>query len=518
MKKTLLILLALILMFAASWSSKAEEQPAKPEFENIIKVGMDVDAASMDPRLARETTSYRTDELVFDGLVELDKNLSPIPGLAESWESPDDLTWVFKLRKGVKFHDGSDFTAEDVVYTYETEINPDFGAQYRALYSKIQKIEAIDDYTVKMTLSEPYSPLFDYLDLGIVPSEADEIEDFNSKPIGTGPYRFNSWSKNNNIEFVANEDYWGGAPKTEKIVFYIIPDNNTRVNALEALDVDEIHSPLSPMDIDRIKQDSRFTVYETSGLGYTYLGFNHTKGLLKEKDVRVGISYMIDKMTIANDLYQGMDAPAVSPILPVSWAYSDSVTNYEFNPEKGLEVLAAAGWTDTDGDGFLDKDGQKLSVELSTHSEDPNRIQTVEYIQNILIRNGIDAKVSITEWPTFQKLVQISHEHEIALLGWLNLVGPDRAMYNQFHSKGVSNFGGYNNPDLDALLDQARTETDQATRAKLYQQAAQIVNDEVMYNVILYQGYISMYNKNMQGYEPHPKASLKSLRNAVITK
>lgn len=533
MKKLFIVLLVLALAFSVvgCGGTDVPEEPAEepgeepseePEEEpdqeaaDTIRVGIDVDGGIIDPRLATDTTSYRVIELVFDGLVYLDETLAPEPALATSWESSEDgLEWTFNLREGVTFHDGSEFTSEDVVHTYETEIDPDFGARYRSLYDPITEIETIDDYTVKFTLSEPYAPLFAYLDLGIVPSEADEIEDFSSNPIGTGPYKFDSWSKNNNISLVANEDYWDGEPKTENLVIYIIPDNTTRVDALEAGDVDLVHSPLSPMDIDRIKANDEFIVYETNALGYTYVGFNHTKGVLQEKEVRVGISHMIDKETIANDIYLGMDQPATSPILPVSWAYSDSITNYPFDPEKGVEILNEAGWTDSDGDGILDKDGQKLSVELSTHSEDPNRIQALEYIQNVLMENGIDATLTTVEWPTFFSKVQ-NLEHEISLVGWLNLVGPDRSMYNQFHSEGTSNYGGYDNPDLDQLLEDARKETDQERRAELYQQAAQIVNDEVMYNVILYQGYIAMFDKDLEGFEPHPKGAFKSLKDAVL--
>jgi peptide/nickel transport system substrate-binding protein len=536
MRKLSIFLMVMLLMILASCSVGQSSSTSSGNEENSdsknvtegndsggtgalrdeIKVGLDVDAETMDPRLARDTSAKRVVEVIFDGLVNLNSKLEPEPALAEKWENPDDVTWIFYLRKGVKFHNGSDFTASDVKYTFDTILDESFNAPYRSLYTPIEKVEVVDDYTVRFKLKEPYAPLLAYLNIGIVPEEAANKADFASNPIGTGPYKFVKWQKNNKIVFEANENYWGDVPKTKKLTYFIIPDNTTRVAALEAGDVDLVHSPLSPQDVNRLKENDNFVVEETSGLGFTYLNFNQNNKILSDVTVRKAIAHLINKKSIAKDIYQGLDKPGISPLIPPSWAYTDTIKDYPYSPKKAKKLLAKAGWTDSNGDGILDKDGKKLTIELSTHSEDPNRIQTIEFLQYELAAIGIDAKVNTTEWPTFSTNL-INNKFDIALVGWLGLVDPDRAMYNQFHTQGGSNYGKYSNARVDELLELGRKTLDQDERAKIYQEAAQIVVDEVAYNVVLYQGYVVMYSKNLKGFELNPSGDLRGLSAATIS-
>ncbi|MDC3413789.1 ABC transporter substrate-binding protein [Aquibacillus sp. 3ASR75-11] len=484
---------------------------------DIIKVGLDVDAGSMDPRLAKDTSAARVEELVYDGLVRLNANLEPEPALATEWENPDETTWIFTLREDVTFQDGEPFTAEDVKYTFDTILDPDFQAPYLSLYEPIKSVEVIDETHVKFNLKEPYAPLLSYLDIGIVPKHIAEKGDvLSSEPVGTGPYKMVNWEKNNQINFEANEDYWGGTPKTPKITYFIIPDNTTRVAALESGDVDFVHSPLSPQDISRIEKNDEFKVEKTQALGFTYLNYNMKNEILSDVKIRQALSHLVNKNVISEEIYQGMDSPGKSPLIPASWAYTDNVPEFEYDPDKALELFAEAGWEDTDGDGILDKDGKKLSLTLSTHSEDPNRIQIVEYLQNEFTQVGVETEVLTNEWPTFSTSL-MEGNFDIGLVGWLNLVGPDRAMYNQFYSDSGSNYGKYSNARVDELLEKGRRVSDQAERTKIYQEAAKIVTEEVAYDVLLYQGYIAMYDKNLNGFEIHPTGSLYGLKDAELT-
>lgn len=480
-----------------------------------LKVGLDVDAGTLDPRLARDTSAVRVADLVYDGLIRLSDKLEPLPALAEKWENPDPTTWIFTLRKGVTFHDGKPFTAQDVKYSFDSILDPSMKAPNAKLYEPIDKVEAVDESTVKFILKKPFAPLLSYLDIGIVPKHIAEQKDdsLSSKPIGTGPYKMVKWDKNSKIAFEAYDKYWDGPAKTKKITYFIIPDNTTRVAALEAGDVHLVHSPLSPQDIGRIKSNSNFNVVETEGLGFTYLNFNVTHPILSDVKVRQAIAHLVNKKEISEQIYQGMDKPGKSPLIPPSWAYSDDIKGFEYDPEKAKALFAEAGWKDSNGDGILDKDGKKLSLTLSTHTEDPNRMQTVEYLQNEFAKAGIEAKVATTEWPTFSANM-MAQKFDIALLGWLNLVDPDRSMYNQFNSKSGNNYGKYSNPKVDELLEKGRTTLDQEERNKIYQEAAKIVTDEVAYDVVLYQGYIAMYSKQLSGFEAHPKGSFYSLKHA----
>jgi peptide/nickel transport system substrate-binding protein len=429
----------------------------------------------------------------------------------------DATTWVFHLRDGVTFHDGTPLTADDVVYTFETVLDESFGAPYRSLYTPITGVAARDAQTVEFTLSESYAPFLSYMDLAIVPKHlaADPAADFANQPIGTGPFSFVKWERNSKIELTANPDYWGGPPKLAGVTFFIIPDNTVRATALETGDLDLIHSPLSPQDVARLKDTDGVTVTEQTALGYTYLNFNTADPILADVNVRRALAYLIDKQTISSEIYQDMDKPGQSPLVPGTWWYTD-IPGQAFDPAKAAELFAAAGWADSDGDSILDKDGQKLTIVLKTHSEDPNRIQAIEYLQNVFSQNGIDASVETTEWPTYFDSI-INKNYQIGLIGWLRLVDPDYAMYDQFRCGGASNFGGYCNPKVDDLLKKGRTTTDQAERAAIYQEVARIVVDEVVYSVLLYQGYIVATRDNVSGFVPHPAGSWKSLATTSLT-
>jgi peptide/nickel transport system substrate-binding protein len=483
-----------------------------------IKVGMDVDAGTMDPRLSKDTTSKRVSELVYDGLIRLSDKLVPEPALATKWENPDPTTWIFTLRKDVKFHDGEPFTAEDVKYTYDSLIDPNFKAPYASTYEPIKSVEVISEDQVKFILKQPSAPLLSFLDIGIVPKHIGEKNDtsLSSTPIGTGPYKMVKWDKNSKISFEANDSYWNGKPKTKKITYFVIPDNSTRVASLESGDIDLVHSPLSPQDIQRIKDNDKFDVKETQGLGFTYLNFNQKSPILSDLKVRQAISYLVNKDVISKDIYQSMDKPGKSPLIPPSWAYDDSIAGFSYNPEKAKSLFKEAGWEDSNGDGILDKNGKKLTITLSTHSEDPNRIQTVEFLQNEFTKFGVKTEVKTSEWPTFSAALDQGN-FDIALVGWLNLVDPDKAFYNPFHTKGGSNYGKYSNPTVDSLIEKGRTTLDQKERTKIYQEAAKIVTDEVAYDVLLYQGYVAMYNKNLTGFNIHPSGSFYGLKDAEIS-
>ncbi|KYG90550.1 hypothetical protein A0U40_06140 [[Bacillus] sp. KCTC 13219] len=519
--KLLFVMLFAVAVLAACSFSNPEENTSSENggtsFKNEIKIGLDVDATKLDTRLASDSSSKRVTEVVYNGLIRLNTNLEPTPDLAESWENPDELTWIFNLREGVKFHDGEVLTAEDVKYTFDTILDPAFQSNSLALFSPIKSVEIVDDYKVQFNLSQAYAPLLSYLEIGIVPKHIAEVdsESLITKPIGTGPYKFDSWDKNSKIVLTANKEYYAGTPKTEKLTYFIIPDNSTRVASLESGDIDFIHSPLSASDVERMRGNNDFITEEKEGVGYTYLNFNMKNEKTADLKVRQAISHLIDKETISSAIYRGMDKPAKSPLVPSSWAYSDDVPDFEYSPEKAKELLKEAGYEDTNGDGIVDKNGVNLEIELATHTEDPNRIQVVEYLQNEFSKNGIKTRVTTTEWSTFSNNM-MEGKYEVALLGWLNLFDPDRATYNQFHSSSGNNYGKYNNPKVDALLEEGRENSEQAKRKEIYKEVATIVNEEVAYNVLLYQGYVVIHSKKLIGFESSPNGSFYSMVNVQV--
>lgn len=486
---------------------------------SVLRIGLDVDAGTLDPRLANDTTARRVGEQIFDGLVEMDPQLRVQPALAESWTEVSPTVWVFRLRRNVRFHDGSPLTAADVVFTYQTILDPAFRAPFRGLYTPISKIEGIEnDTAVRITLAAPYAPLFKYLDMSIVSKRAVEQmgADYATRPVGTGAFRFVSWQRNSRITLEANAGYWKGAPKASQVVFNIIPDNTTRAAAIESGDVDLIHSPLSPQDVGRLKGNGRLTVAEMTGLGITYLNMNTADPLMRDVRVRRAIASLIPQQTIVKQIYRSMDVPASSILLP-AWAgvFTDEITQPGHDIARAKALLAEAGWTDSNNDGVLDRGGQRLSLVVRTHSEDPNRIQVVELLISILRSSGVDARAEITEFPALVQAL-IAGNYQIALLGWLNLIDPDRGMYNQFHSKGSSNWEKYTNARVDALLDEGRQKSNPTERARIYRDAARIVAQDLPYYVLTYQGYIVVQSKRVQGFRPNPTGNFRAIWNTGV--
>ena len=484
--------------------------------QSVLNAGLDVDAGTMDPRLARDTSAARMQELVYSGLVRLDAELVPQPDLAASWEFTDPTTLVFQLNEGVTFHNGQPLTAEDVKYTFDTLLQEDFGAPRRSLYTPIESIEVVDDLTVQFNLSQPYAPVLQYMDMGIVPHEAaaELGPDFGDNPVGTGPFQLVEWEKGSRILLEAFDDYFGGRPSIDQIDISIIPDNNVRLIALESGDLDLIHSPVPPQDLARLQSDPNLVVETTTALGYTYLNLNLDNPVLEDVRVRKALAHLSDRETISEVIFYGMDAPGQSFLLPNTFYYTDDVTTYEYDPERAAELLDEAGWTDSDGDGIRDKDGQPLMIELTTNV-DPNRQQILEFLQGEWAQVGIDASVRVYEWPSFIADV-IAGEYDIGLIGWLLLTDPDRASYLQFFTEGGSNYGSYSNPEVDRLLDEGRAETDPEARKEIYTEVAQIITDEVPYIFLLYQGYVVMHDPALEGFVVHPGGSWDSLEDATL--
>jgi len=484
--------------------------------QTVLRAGLDVDAGTMDPRQARDTSAARMQELIFNGLVTLDANQVPQPDLATSWEFVSPTELVFQLREGVVFHDGSPFDAEDVVYTYTTLVDPDFGAPRRSLYTPIQEVVADGPYQVRFVLSQPYAPLLQYLDMGIVPSDAAEAAGaaFGDQPIGTGPFRLVSWERGATIRLAANDDYFKGRPNIDEIVISVIPDNNVRLIALESGDLDLIHSPVPPQDLARLRGSTALAVHETTALGYTYLNLNLEDPLLQDVRVRKALAHLTDRDTISEVLFYGMDTPGTSFLLPGTFYYTDDVTTYEYDPERAVQLLAEAGWSDSDGDGILDKDGRPLRIELTTNV-DPNREQVLEFLQGEWRQVGIDVSVRAYEWPSFIADVMAGN-YQISLIGWLLLNDPDRASYLQFRTGGDSNYGRYSNARVDELLEAGRAETDPEARKAVYAEIARIVTDELPYIFVVNQGYVVMHDPALEGFVVNPSGSWKSLESARL--
>jgi peptide/nickel transport system substrate-binding protein len=482
-----------------------------------LRLGLDVDAGTGDPRLAQDTSAFRLRELLFNGLVYIAADYSPTPDLAESWENPDDQTWVFHLRQGVQFHNGQELTAEDVKYTYETMLDEAFAAPLRAFYEPIQSIEVVDDYTIKFSLDSAYGPFLAYMDMGIVPKSVVEEQGqaFGTNPIGTGPFKFVSWQRGDTIELEAFDDHFNGRPKADKIVIKVVPDNSARAVAVESGDLDFIQSPVSPQDVIRLEETSGIQVDRIPASGYTYINLNTADPILSDVRVRQALAHLVNRQQILDTIYKGIGQIANSPIPPGMWAYAADVPGYDYDPEQAAALLDEAGW-ELGADGIRMKEGQPLALTVRTHSEDPDRRQVIEVLQAEFSKAGIQADTNVVEWPSYFADIQESN-YQVAIIGWLNLTNPDRAMFRPFTIGGPANYGRYENAEVDKLIQDARATLDQDQAREMYQQASRIIAEEAPYIFLQYQEYIAIYSDKLTGFVPNPVANWRSMKDVTIS-
>jgi len=505
---------------AAPTSAPAAQLTAKPAAQatrgGLLRVGLDVDADTLDPRLTRNTSGRRITELAFNGLVAINSDYTPVPDLAERWENPDDKTWVFHLKQGVKFHDGSDFTANDVKFTYESVLDQAFNSPARAFYLSVDTVEATDRNTVKFTLKTPFAPFLSYMDLAIVPQAVVQKlgTDFGTKPAGTGPFKVDRWATGDSIELLANDAFYGGRPNLDRVRVKVVPDNSGRVVALESGDLDFVQSPVSPQDVSRVQGAARLKVDRTPAAGYTYVNLNTADPILADKKVRQALSHLVNKQQIIDTIYKGIGRPANGPIVPGMWAYSPDIPAYDYNPEKAKQLLDEAGWR-AGADGMRAKDGQKMTLTVRTHSEDPDRRQLIQVLQSEFQKVGIEATTNTVEFPAFFQDV-MDGKYQVGVIGWLNLSDPDRATFRQFTIDGTANYGKYRNEQVDKLLKDARATLDQAKAKTLYTDAVKQIVDDAPYIFVQYQEYIAMYTPRLQGYVVNPVANWLSYKSVSL--
>lgn len=506
-------LAASLLVPASSLALAGAHTAATPRTGGVLNTALPVDPGTMDPRLIANTSTQAIDSLVFDGLVHIGNSLVPQPALATNWKQESPTKWLFHLRHGVKFQNGQPFTSADVAYTYNTLLKPSFKAPQISLYEPIKSVVPDGPYAVVFNLKAPYAPLLSYLNLGIVPHGAAGSSSFGLNPIGTGPYKFVSYQANSQVVLAANPDYWGGKPHIQKIVFKIIPDNTTQVLGLESGSLNFVTSPLPYSYVQQLKSNPRFQVKRVVGLGTLYLNMNLRDATIADLKVREAIQYALNRQAITQHIYDGVHTPASTQLVPNTWWWDPAIKAPAPNLAKARALLKSDGWKKGPG-GYLVKNGKTLTISLTTYN-DPTRVQDLEYLQQNLAQIGIKATVTQYEWPTFIGNV-MAGKYQVALIGWLDLVDPDRAFYSQFVTGQPDNWEHYSNPTVDKLLTKAREVSNRAERKSLYAEAAKIILKQLPYIEIADQGYVVMMAKSVHGFQIDRTGSLRGLDKAWI--
>lgn len=513
----ILFLILLLLAGCANEQSNSgpQEKAYKPAAYGDIIVRGDIgDASNLIPILASDSASHSIAGLIYNGLVKYDKDMNIVGDLAESWDISDDgLVITFHLRKGVKWHDGKPFTAKDVLYTYQVTVDPKTPTAYAGDFLKVKKAEVLDDYTFRVTYDKPFAPSLISWSSAVLPRHLLEGQNITKSslarhPVGTGPYLFKEWLAGQKIVLVSNADYFEGRPYVDGHVTRIIPDMATMFLELRARNIDMMG--LTPLQYTRQTENNlfrqSFDKYRYLAFAYTYLGYNLKHPFFADKRVRQAISYAINKEEIISGVLLGLGKPATGPYKPGTWAYNENVKTYSYNPQKARELLRAAGWTKTNNDGFLEKDGRPFTFELVTNQGNETRQKCAEIIQRQLKEVGIDVKIRILEWAAFINDFISKRRFEAVILGWTIPLDPDA--YDVWHSSKTApeelNFISYKNPEVDALLEKARSTFDQKLRKKYYDRFQEILVEDQPYTFLYVPDELVIISKRFRGIEPAP--------------
>ena len=464
------------------------------------------DVQSLDPHGSNDVSSSNVQSNIFETLVIRDANGELAPGLAESWTQVDDLTWEFKLRTGIKFHDGEDFNAEAVKKSFDRILDPEVASPRAFLFEMVTEVKVIDDNTVQFITEYPFSPLLAHLTHnggGIISPAAidadyaaitDDVKagsviGTGKAAFGTGPFKYDDWTPGTELKIVKNADYWGTAASVDSVTFKVIPESAVRIAELQTGSA-HIIGAVEPSQVANVNTFPDASVLETPTSSLTYIGFNTNKEPFNNPKVRQAISKAIDRVTLIDGIYEGFGIPAISPLSPGIFGYTEDVTSMEYNLEEAKALLAEAGYAD----------GFKTTIWTN---DNPVRRNVAIVLQQGLKELGIDVEIQELEWGAYLEKTAAG-EHDMFILGWSNSTGDaDYGIYALFHSSQHGDPGNrsfYSNAKVDELLDAGRREADQEKRLGIYQEAIQIISDDSPMAFVLHPSNLVGVSKKVTGF------------------
>ncbi|HLQ73381.1 MAG TPA: ABC transporter substrate-binding protein [Bacillota bacterium] len=481
--------------------------------------GRGADSTSLDPSRTTEGETFKVTKNVFETLVKFEDGGTAIePNLAKDWEAAEDgLTYTFELEEGVQFHDGTDFNADAVVYNFErwaagdAELFPYYNSMFGGFEGDeghiIESVEAVDEHTVEFNLKRPQAPFLNNIAMDMFaissPEAIEEFgdDDYEENPVGTGPFEFVEWKRNDQITVEKNENYWReGLPKLDTVVFQSIPDNSARLNALLAGDID-LADGIEPSDGVQIEDNDELQLFERPSMNVGYLGLTVTREPFDNKLVRQAMNHAIDKETIIEAFFEGRAETAVGSIPPSVEGYYEGTDGYDYDPEKAKELLEEAGY----GDGFE----MELWAMPVPRPYMPNGEKVAEAMQNNLADVGIDATIVTHEWGTYLELAE-KGDADAFMLGWTGDNGdPDNFIYVLLDEDniGSNNYTYFANDEMHDLLIEAQSEIDPDKRVELYEEAQKIEHEEAPWVPIAHSTPLLGGAKDITGFSPHPTGS-----------
>ena len=484
--------------------------------KNLINA-MSAEPSNLIAMIAGDAASSAISSKIFNSLIKYDDDLNYAPDIAESWKiSKDQKTITFKLKKGLVWSDNKPITSKDVMFTWKLITNPKTRTPYASDYLLVKKASTPDDFTFEVTYEDNYAPALDtWASLNILPQHILKDEDINNtyfsrEPLGSNYYKLSDWISGQQITLESNNNSILGEAKISRLTTRIIPDTSSQFLELTANNIDLMN--INPIQYKRVfpskpKLQKKINLFKELGNGYTYLGFNLKRAPFNDIRVRQAINYAIDKNEIIKGVLLGLGEPISSPYKPGTRWNNPDISPYPFSTQKALKLLKNAGYL-LNKQGQLAKDGKILKFEIVTN-QNKQREMTAVLIQRRLKEIGIDVKIRVIEWASFVNRFIKTGDFDAVVLGWSLSLDPDQ--FNIWHSSqqkpGQFNFLGYENKQVDRLLEQGRRELNFNKREKIYHNFSKLLLEDSPI-VYLFAGYgLTAVNKRIKGIQNPPPAA-----------
>ncbi len=517
---SVILVLATSLMCVVSGVSQAADT-AKTSRPNggVLNYGEYGRPATLDPITSNEMISMRISELLFNGLVGINERQDVVPELAQSWSvSKDGREYTFNLRKDVTWHQRAGealvpFTANDVIFTYNIMMNPKTITPLKVRFEFIEKVEKLDNNTVRFTLKRPVLNALAKFSFKIIPKHGPKNplfltrdDPFVQHPIGTGPYMLRNITSDREIVMVANDKYFKGRPNIDQFVTKPFADQNILTQALTFNAIDMIVL-VNPRSIAEIQGDKRFILQPYNALSYSFFGYNLRNPLLDDKRVRQAFGYAINRQEMLSSFFNNQGTIISGPFAPGSWAYNLDVQPLPFDPKKAIALLGEAGFK-KGADGVMQKGGKKLELTLMVPIEKESEAikRVVLAFQNYLKNIGVSVKVEFKEWQSWKEDVFAEHKFDIIFASWVFDDSAD--ISSLFHSAEIgpwkNNFGAYSNPEVDSLIVESKLTLDHEKRRTINRKLHALLANEAPYTFLWTLTNYSAYHKKVQHVAIHP--------------
>jgi peptide/nickel transport system substrate-binding protein len=497
----------------------APETLPKRAYGDTLIEALLADVSGLIPNILSDSPSHEVGAMIYSGLVTFDRDLNIVGDLAESWTFSDDCRdLTFKLRPNVKWHDGRPFTADDVLFTYETMVHPKTPTPNRENFKVIAQVEVVSPLTVRIRYKQPYAKALQSWGLAILPRHALEpyVRDGKLReapqnwqhPIGTGPYRFAERRAGEKVVLVANKDYFAGRPYLSRVVYRIIPSQPTIFLELKAKGIDS--TGLNALQFARQTSYPAFAKayrkYRYPGNAYTYFGFNLRDPRFADRRVRHAIAHAINKRELIDGVLFGLGREATGPFKPGTWPHNPDVKTFPYDPARSKVLLAEAGWKERNANGLLVKDGKPFTFELLTNQGNEERKKVAEIVQASLREIGIGVEIRVIEWAAFIKEYVKKRRFEAIVLGWG--IGQDPDQYEIWHSSKSGpddlNHVSYANPEVDALLEKGRSSCAQPDRVASYHRLHEILAEDQPLVFLYFRDTLPVVSSRVFGILPGP--------------